>query len=84
MTSHDAGCMHVHEIARNSSGGKKKWESILTLAASLVTQPPKTAHMKKGSGIIVYNEQSQTLECGATNQIAPFAINVQSAQFIIK
>ena len=75
--------MHVHEIARNSAGGKKKWESILTLAASLMTQPPKT-HVKKGSGNIVYNDQSQTLECGTINQISSFAINAQSAQFIIK
>ena len=52
------------------------------LAPSLVTQPPKT-HAKKGSGNIVYNELSQTLECGMTNQIAPFAINAQSAQFIM-
>ena len=49
---------------------------------SLVTQPPKT-HTKKGSGNIVY-ELSQTLECSMTNQIALFAINVQSAQFIMK
>ena len=40
-------------------------------------------HAKKGSGNIVYNELSQTLECGATNQIALFAINMQSAQFIM-
>ena len=46
-----------------------------------MTQLPKT-HTKKGSGNIVYNELSQTLECGATNQIPPFAINAQSAQFI--
>ena len=39
--------------------------------------------MKKGSGNIVY-ELSQTLDCGATNQITLFAINAQSAQFIIK
>ena len=56
---------------------------FLSLPASLMTQPPKT-HTKKGSGNIVYNELSQTLECGATNQIAPFAIDVQSAQFIMK
>ena len=49
-----------------------------------MTQPPKT-HAKKGSGNIVHNELSQTLECGATNQITPFAIiNAQSAQFIMK
>ena len=48
-----------------------------------MTQPPKT-HAKKGSGNIVYNELSQTLECGMINQIAPFAINAQSAQFIMK
>ena len=41
-------------------------------------------HAKKGSGNIVYNKLSQTLECGATNQIAPFAINAQRAQFIMK
>ena len=51
---------------------------FLSLPASLVTQPPKT-HTKKGSGNIVYNELSQILECGAINQIAPFAIDVQSA-----
>ena len=32
---------------------------------SLMTQPPIYAH-EKGSGNIVYNELSQTLECGAT------------------
>ena len=32
----------------------------------------------------MYNELSQILEYGVTNQIAPFAINAQSAQFIIK
>ena len=31
-----------------------------------------------GSGNIVYNELFQTLDCGVTNQIAPFAINMQS------
>ena len=53
------------------------------LFSSLVTQPPKT-HVKKGFGNIVCNELTQTLECGATNQIASFAINMQSAQFIMK
>ena len=52
------------------------------LSSGVMTQPLKT-HMKKGSGNIVYNELSQILECGATNQIAPFGINAQSAQFII-
>ena len=57
--------------------------SILRPHTSLVTQPPKM-HAKTGSGNIVYNKLSQTLECGATNQIAPFAINAQSAQFTMK
>ena len=83
MTSRDAGSMHVHETARNSAGGKKRSGSLYSPWPSLVTQPPKT-HMKRGSGNIVYNEQSQTLECGTTNQIAPFAINAQSTQFIMK
>ena len=48
-----------------------------------MTQPPKT-HVKKGSGNIVYNKLSQTLECGTTNQITLFAINAHSAQFIMK
>ena len=63
--------------------GGKNSGSLYSPWPSLVTQPPKT-HVKKGSDIIVYNELSQTLECGATNQIAPFAINAQSAQFIMK
>ena len=45
-----------------------------------MTQPPET-HTKKGN--IVY-ELSQTLECSMTNHIALFAINVQSAQFIME
>ena len=49
---------------------------------SLMIQPPKM-HTKKGSGSIVYNELSQTLEYSETNQIVPFAINAQSAQFIV-
>ena len=39
---------------------------------------------KKGSGNIVCNKLFQTLDCDATNQITPFAINMQNAQFIMK
>ena len=65
----------THHVAR----GQKALQMHGFPVNSLMTQPPKT-HAKKGSGNIVY-EVSQTLECGATNQIA---INVQSAQFIMK
>ena len=48
----------------------------------LVSWPSPLKRTRKGG--LVTSELSQTLECGATNQIAPFAINAQSAQFIMK
>ena len=42
----------------------------------LVSWPSPLYAREKGSGNIVYNELSQTQECGATNQIAPFVMKM--------
>ena len=47
----------------------------------LVSWPSPLYAREKGSGNIVYNELSQTLECGVTNQIASFVIKTLFAYY---
>ena len=49
----------------------------------LVSCPrPQYARTQRGSSNIVYNELFQTLECGATNQIAWFVNSITSVRYV--
>ena len=56
-----------------SGGSFLKIRACFARATVCQNLPSRNPGSATGSGNIVYNELSQTLECGITNQIAPFA-----------